>query len=57
MPVAIFLTDQITNEKIKDFINESIPPKNSMTSINDLKLDYDTVMYELEFVHQYYIFI
>lgn len=56
VPVATFLTDSITNDKIKDFINKSIPPKDRIAIITDLKPGYETVMAELGFVHQYCVF-
>lgn len=56
IPVATFLTDSITNKKIKDFINKSIPPKNRIAIITDLKPGYDTIMHELGFIHQHCVF-
>ena len=56
IPVATFLTDSITNKKIKDFINKSIAPKDRIAIITDLKPGYDTIMEKLGFVHQYCIF-
>ena len=56
VPVATFLTDSITNEKIKDFINKSIAPKDRIAIITDLKPGYHTIMNELGFIHQYCVF-
>ena len=56
VPVASFLTDSVTNKKIKDFINKSIPPKKRIAIITDLKPGYDKVMHELGFVHQHCVF-
>ena len=56
VPVATFLTDSITNKKIKDFINKSIPSKDRIAIITDLKPGYDKIMRELGFVHQHCVF-
>ena len=56
VPIATFLTDSITNEKIKDFINKSIAPKDRIAIITDLKPGYHTIMNELGFIHQYCVF-
>ena len=44
IPVATYLTDSVTNKKIKDFINKSIPPKDRVAIITDLKPGYDKIM-------------
>lgn len=56
VPVATYLTDSINNDKIKDFINISIPYKDRISIITDLKPGYDKIMRELGFVHQHCIF-
>ena len=56
IPVATYLTDSVTNKKIKDFINKSIPPKDRVAIITDLKPGYDKIMRELKFVHQHCTF-
>ena len=56
VPVASYLTDSITNDKIKNFIDKSIPSKNRIAIITDLKPGYDKVMRELGFVHQHCTF-
>lgn len=56
VPVATYLSDSITNDQIRTFINKSIPFKDRVAIVTDLKPGYDTVMSELGFVHQHCTF-
>ena len=56
VPIATFLTDSVTNAKIKDFINKSIPSKDRIAIVTDLNPGYNTIMRELGFVHQLCVF-
>lgn len=56
VPVATYLSDSITNDQIRTFINKSIPFKDRVAIVTDLKPGYDTVIHELGFVHQHCTF-
>lgn len=56
VPVATYLSDSLSNDEIKNFINMSIPYKDRIAIITDLKSGYDKIMRELGFVHQHCIF-
>ena len=56
IPVATYLSKSITNDEIRNFINQSIPYKDRIAIVTDLKPGYDTVMHELGFVHQHCTF-
>ena len=53
VPVTTYLSKSITNDEIRNFINQSILYKDSIVIVTDLKLSYDTIMYKVGFVHQH----
>ena len=56
VPVASMLSDKLTIDIIKNFINMSIPYKDRTAIVTDLKPEYDDIMKELKFVHQHCTF-
>ncbi len=56
VPVASMLTEKLSKNIIKDFIDRSIPFKNRIAIVTDLKMEYDDIMKELHFVHQHCTF-
>ena len=56
VPVASMLTEKLSKNIIKDFIDRSIPFKDRIAMVTDLKMEYDVIMNELNFVHQHCTF-
>ena len=56
VPVASMLTKKLDTDIIKNFIKNSIPDKDRVAIITDLKPEYDSIMNELSFVHQHCTF-
>lgn len=56
VPVASMLTEKLYDEVIKNFIDMSIPFKDRIAIVTDLKPEYDKIMSELKFVHQHCTF-
>ena len=50
------LSEKLSGSIIKDFIDMSIPFKDRIAIVTDLKLEYDKIMEELGFVHQHCTF-
>ena len=46
------LTEKLSKNIIKDFIDRSIPFKDRIVMVTDLKKEYDVIMDELNFDHQ-----
>ena len=56
MPVAELLAEKEDSKTTKNFIKNSIQPKDSIAIVTDLKPSYDKIMRELGFVHQHCTF-
>ena len=56
VPVASMLSEKLSKNIIKNFIDRSIPFKDRIAIVTDLKMEYDGIMNELNFVHQHCIF-
>ena len=56
VPIASMLTEKLSKDVIKIFIKMSIPSKDRIGIVTDLKLEYDKIMSELNFVHQHCTF-
>lgn len=56
VPVASMLSEKLSKDVIKNFIDNSIPPKDRIAIVTDLKPEYDEIMEELGFVHQHCTF-
>lgn len=56
VPVASILSEKLSKDIIKNFIDKSIPLKDRIAIVTDLKIEYDEIMRELKFVHQHCIF-
>ena len=56
VPVASMLSEELSNNIIKNFIEKSIPYKDRTAIVTDLKPEYDKIMKELDFVHQHCTF-
>ena len=56
MPIAELLAKKEDSKTTKNFIKNSIQPKDCIAIIMDLKPIYGEIMGELGFVHQYCIF-
>ena len=56
VPVASMLTKKLKHNLIKDFIDMSIPFKDRIAIVTDLKPEYDQIMNKLGFVHQHCTF-
>ena len=56
VPVASMLTKKLKHNLIKDFIDMSIPFKDRIAIVTDLKPEYDQIMTKLGFVHQHCTF-
>lgn len=56
VPVASMLSEKLSVDIIKNFIDISIPYKDRTAIVTDLKPEYDEIMEELDFVHQHCTF-
>ena len=56
MPIAELLTKTEDSKTIKNFIKNSIQPKDIIAIVTDLKPSYDKIMRELGFIHQHCTF-
>ena len=56
MPIAEAIYDNLKTNTIKEFIEKSIPHNKRTLIVTDLKEDYDLLMGDLSFDHQYCIF-
>lgn len=56
VPVAEELTTSLSKKFIKNFIDKNIPPHKRKFIVTDLKKEYDNIMRELGFNHQYCTF-
>ena len=56
VPIASMLTEKLSEDVIKNFIKMSIPSKDRIGIVTDLKPEYDKIMSELNFVHQHCTF-
>jgi uncharacterized protein Usg len=53
LPIAEALYDDVETETIKEFIEKTIPRHKRTLVVTDLKDDYDSLMFDLGFEHQY----
>ncbi len=56
VPVASTLSETLNEDLIKNFIDKSIPFKDRIAIVTDLKPEYDKIMEELGFIHQHCTF-
>ncbi|WP_409199744.1 hypothetical protein [Methanobrevibacter sp. DSM 116169] len=56
VPIAEELTDNLSKKFIKNFIDKNIPPHKRKFIVTDLKKEYDNIMRQLGFDHQYCTF-